>query len=289
MFSETRYAMNGDLRVAYRTSPEGERDIVLVPAWFSNCEELPQQPVIQGWLEAMTSLGRLISSISQAPERLIPSRGARCRPWSYGPTASPQCSTISGVAKRSCRDDGALPTAALFAATHPSRTTALIVLEDYANPLAERTEGPTPEQIFAAMVAIWGTGEHLHATNPDMPWNEEIRAATARWERGAASPGTVARMLPLLAEMDVRALLPTVRVPTLVLHHSDDPLIPPEWGKDVADRIPGAKFVELPGATSFTSMSPTGVRRFRRLPDSSPASRPTWPMIGCWPRFCSPT
>jgi TAP-like protein len=54
-------------------------------------------------------------------------------------------------------------------------------------------------------------------------------------------------MMPLLAEMDVRALLPTIRVPTLVLHHTDDPVIPPEWGKDVADRIPGAKYVELPG------------------------------------------
>jgi class 3 adenylate cyclase len=54
-------------------------------------------------------------------------------------------------------------------------------------------------------------------------------------------------MLPLLAEMDVRALLPTVRIPTLVLHHTDDPVIPPAWGKDVADRIPGAKWVELPG------------------------------------------
>ena len=54
-------------------------------------------------------------------------------------------------------------------------------------------------------------------------------------------------MMALMAEMDVRALLPTVRVPTLVLHHTDDAVIPPEWGKDVADRIPGAKYVELPG------------------------------------------
>ena len=60
MFSETRYAMNGDLRVAYRASHEGPRDIVLVPAWFSNCEDLPEHPPIRGWIEAMTSLGRLI-------------------------------------------------------------------------------------------------------------------------------------------------------------------------------------------------------------------------------------
>jgi pimeloyl-ACP methyl ester carboxylesterase len=60
MFSETRYAMNGDLRVAYRASREGPRDIVVVPNWFNCCEILPELPAIQGWVEAMTSLGRLI-------------------------------------------------------------------------------------------------------------------------------------------------------------------------------------------------------------------------------------
>ena len=60
MFSETRYAMNGDLRVAYRASPRGARDIVVVPNWFNCCEILPELPAIQGWVEAMTSLGRLI-------------------------------------------------------------------------------------------------------------------------------------------------------------------------------------------------------------------------------------
>ena len=60
MFSETRYALNGDLRVAYRASREGPRDIVVVPTWFTCCEVIPEMPSIQGWLEAMTSLGRLI-------------------------------------------------------------------------------------------------------------------------------------------------------------------------------------------------------------------------------------
>jgi pimeloyl-ACP methyl ester carboxylesterase len=60
MFSETRYALNGDLRVAYRASREGPRDIVFVPNWFTCCEVLPENPSLQGWIEAMTSLGRLI-------------------------------------------------------------------------------------------------------------------------------------------------------------------------------------------------------------------------------------
>ena len=118
------------------------------------------------------------------------------------------------------------------------------------------------------MVAMWGTGEVHHVLNPDMPWNEEIRAAWARLERLAASPGTCALMMPLLYEMDVRAVLPTVRVPTLVVHHTDDPIIPPAGGKYVADRIPGAKYVELPGR-NMVSLRRT-VARFlpgdRRVP-----------------------
>ena len=82
------------------------------------------------------------------------------------------------------------------------------------------------DEALAAMVAMWGTGEMQHVLNPDMPWNDEIRAAIARQERLAASPRTVALMFPLVSELDVREILPTVRVPTLVVHHSDDPFVP---------------------------------------------------------------
>jgi pimeloyl-ACP methyl ester carboxylesterase len=105
--------------------------------------------------------------------------------------------------------DGAFAPAALLAATHPSRTTALVVLEGYAE-TPERTDRRATGEVLATVAAMWGTGEFQHAVNPDMPWNEEIRAAWARLERLAASPATFARMQPLLAEMDVRALLPTV-------------------------------------------------------------------------------
>jgi class 3 adenylate cyclase len=83
--------------------------------------------------------------------------------------------------------------------------------------------------------------------NPDMPWNEEIRAAWARMERLAGSPRTVALMMPLATEVDVRAVLPTVRVPTLVVQHSDDVIVPPAKGKYIAEHIPDAKYVELSG------------------------------------------
>jgi class 3 adenylate cyclase len=150
--------------------------------------------------------------------------------------------------------DGALATGALFAATHPSRTTALVVLEGYAS-TETRPEG-RDEEAVNAMAAMWGTGEFEHLINPDMPWNEEIRATWARMERLAASPGTVALMQPLVAEVDVRALLPTVRVPTLVIHHTDDPFITPSMGKYVADHISDAKYVELPGRNMYHFVEP---------------------------------
>jgi hypothetical protein len=152
--------------------------------------------------------------------------------------------------------DGAFAPAALFAATHPSRTTALVVFEGYADPLAEVQGRVDPLESRAAMVAMWGTGEVQHVVNPDMPWNEEIRATWARMERLSASPGTVALMLPLTAELNVRALLPSIRVPTLVLQHSDDPPIVPTMGKYVADHIPGAKYVELPGRNMYHFVEP---------------------------------
>ncbi len=257
MFSETRYARNGDLHVAYRASPPGARDIVFVPMWVSNCELMSELPSMQGWISAMTSLGRLIFFDQ-------PGTGAS-DPVTSGalPTLEQWADSITAVL-----DDlgiheavllaglGAVATGVLFSATHPSRTAGLVLLEGYADPMVERTEGPTPEQMTAAVIAAWGTGDMQHLQNPDMPWNEEIRATWARLERLSASPGTFARMLPLVAEMDVRALLPAVRVPTLVLHRTDDPFIAPEWGRDVADRIPGAKYVGLPGRNMLHYVEP---------------------------------
>jgi class 3 adenylate cyclase len=246
MFSETRYALNGDLRVAYRASREGPRDIVLVSNWFTCCEILPELPSVQGWAEAMTSLGRLIffdQPGTGASDPVTPGALPTLEQWADSITA-----VLDDLGSREAvllTIGGSFATGALFAATHPSRTTALVVLEGYAEPITERTDGLDPEEARAGMVATWGTGEFEHLVNPDMPWNEEIRATWARHDRLAASPATVALMMPLVAEVDVRALLPTIRVPTLVVHHAYDPIILPEWGKYVADHISGAKYVSL--------------------------------------------
>jgi class 3 adenylate cyclase len=265
VFSETRYAVNGDLRVANRTSREGPRDIVFVSP-TTNCEVFPELPSLQGWIEAMTSLGRLIFFDQ-------PGTGVS-DPFTSGalPTLEQWADSITAVL-----DDlgsreavlvavyGGFAAAVLFAATHPSRTSALVALEVYADPMSERMGGADREEIIATYVAMWGTGEWQHLANPDMPWNEEIRAAWARHERLAVSPATMAVTMPLMAEMDVRPVLPTVHVPTLVVQHSDDQFILPELGKYVADHIPGAKYVELQGRNMYHLVEPEWRASFQEI------------------------
>jgi class 3 adenylate cyclase/pimeloyl-ACP methyl ester carboxylesterase len=267
MFSETRYALNGDLRVAYRASPEGERDIVFVSNWFTSCEVLPELPSLQGWVEAMTSLGRLIfldQPGAGSSDPVTPGALPTPEQWVDSITA-----VLDDLGSREAvilaSAGAALVPAALFAATHPSRTTALVVLDGNAVPLAERSDGIDSQEVIAGMTAVWGTGEVQHAINPDMPWNEEIRATWALFERLAASPGTATPMLPLVVELDVRAVLPTIRVPTLVLQHTDDQLIPPAQGKYVADHIPGAKYVELPGRNMYHFVEPNWRASFQEI------------------------
>src|ERR1700741_403211 len=158
MFSETRYAMNEDLRVAYRASREGPRDLVFVSNWITNCEVLPEVPSIQGWLAAMTSLGRLIffdQPGTGASDPVTPGALPTLEQWTDSIPAvlddldSREAVLLAGV--------GAFAIAALFAATHPTRTAALVVLEGYADPAP--TDGLDIDEFFANILATWGTGE----------------------------------------------------------------------------------------------------------------------------------
>jgi class 3 adenylate cyclase len=200
----------------------------------------------------MTSLGRLIlfdQSGTGASDPVNASALPTLEQWADSITA-----VLDDLGSREAvliAPNGGFAPAALFAATHPSRTTALVVLEGYSG-----TRGLAPDEIRAAVLATWGTGETQRVLNPDMPWNEEIRAAWARHERLSASPATVSLVLDLATELDVRAILPTIRVPTLVLHHTDDPVVRTSGGKYIADHIPGAKYVELPGRNAFHWVEP---------------------------------
>src|SRR6201993_2623319 len=158
MFSETRYALNGDLRVAYRASREGPRDLVYVSNWFTNCEVVPELPSLQGWVEAMSSIGRLIFFDQPGTGLSDPvTVGALPTVEQWADSITAVLDDLGSSEAVLVTFDGAFATAALFAATHPSRVTALIVLEGYAE-AADRTE-LRGEEALALMTAAWSTAE----------------------------------------------------------------------------------------------------------------------------------
>ena len=270
LISETRYARNGDLHVAYRTAGEGPRNIVFVSNWFTSVEGLPEVPSIQPWLEKMTTLGRMI--FFDQPGTGISDPVASDSLPTLEQWADSISSVLDAIESREAvlvTIDGSFATAALFAATHPGRTTALIGLEAYAGRMTDQVstvrELQDMNQGLVFMRNHWGTGELQHVLNPEMPWNEEIRIAWARQERLAASPRTVALMMPLVTNVDISEVLPTIQVPTLVLHHRDDPVIPVALGKFVADRIPGSKMVEIPGRNCYPFVEPGWRRCFEEI------------------------
>lgn len=269
MFSETRYALNGDLRVAYRTTPPGERDIVFVSNWLSNCEVFPEMRPMQGWVEKMATLGRMIFFDQ-------PGTGAS-DPVSLEslPTLEQWTDSVNAVLDALGSSeavivtmDGSFAIGALFAATYPRRTTALIALEGYAAARVDDGGEQPPggdDSESPDYTAIWGTGELQHILNPDMPWNEEIRAAWARDERLAASPKVVNHFMPLLGQLDVRDLLSSIRVPTLVLQHADDAVLVAEQGRYLRDHIPNATYVEWPGRNMYLFVEPGWRRCFQEI------------------------
>jgi class 3 adenylate cyclase len=240
---------------------EGSRDIVFVSNWFTNCEVMPELPFFKSWFEAMMTLGRVIvfdQPGTGASDPVTLDALPTLEQWADSITAvlddlgSPDAVLVTV--------DGAIAPGALFAATHPTRTSALVVLEGNADGSQE-----VRDTRLAAFIGMWGTGELQHVLNPDMPWNEEIRAAFARHERLAASPKTAAHFMTLIGLLDVRDILSSIRVPTLVLHNANDAIYTAERGRYIAEHIRDAKYVELPGRNFNLCVEPDWRRCFEEI------------------------
>ena len=170
--------------------------------------------------------------------------------------------------------------AALFAATHPARTRALVLYEamprmswapDYDWP-------PTREEREAAVEAFpWGNGSRIIGLSPSAANDPQLIEWFGRLERLSASPGTARKLFMMNAEVDVRAVLPSISVPTLVVHRAQDRFIDIRHSRYLAEHIPGARFVELEGDEVFSFGSRPGLagRRDRGVSDRRPAGTPS--------------
>ena len=248
---ETRYARSGDVNIAYQIVGDGPRDLVLVSGWVTNIEVFWEEPTATRFLQRLGSFSRLI---------LFDKRGTGLSDRvAEFPDLETRMDDVRAVmdAVRSSRaallgySEGG-PMCALFAATYPERTTALIMLGAYARRIwaSDYPWGPTKEefgQFVDQTVRDWGGPVGLEVRAPSLFHDPRFREWWARLLRLGASPSASRALLRINAEIDVRQVLPAIRVPTLIVHNTGDRTTPVEFGRYMAERIPGAKYVELPG------------------------------------------
>jgi pimeloyl-ACP methyl ester carboxylesterase len=251
MKPETRYARSGDVNIAYQVVGEGPRDLVFVPGWVTNIDVFWEEPVVARFFQRLASFSRLI---------LFDKRGTGLSDRVGDmPNLETRMDDVRAVmdAVRSPRaallgtsEGGAM--CLLFAATYPERTTALIMKGSFARRLwaPDYSWGPTKEewgQFVESAARDWGGPVGLEARAPSMAHDPRFREWWGRLLRTSASPGAYRALMQMNSEIDARHVLPAIRVPTLILHRTGDKAIPVEAGRYMAERIAGAKYVELPG------------------------------------------
>jgi class 3 adenylate cyclase len=248
---ETRYARSGDVHIAYQVTGEEPIDLLWVPTWIWQIEHMWEDPMSVRMLRQLSSFARLIMFDRRGVGLSDP------RPGGGAPTLEEQMDDLVAVMDAVGSEQAAVVAmleaggiAALFAATHPERTRALVLFEaqprmswapdyDWALTPEER------EKYIEEVRRTWGSGDRvLQVTAGE---DARLRQWAGRLERLTASPGVAAQFMRNQGQTDVRPVLPTIQAPTLVMYRPDNAFIDNRHALYLADHIPGARLVELPG------------------------------------------
>jgi pimeloyl-ACP methyl ester carboxylesterase/DNA-binding CsgD family transcriptional regulator len=251
MRPETRYAKSGELSIAYQVIGSGPSDLLYVQGFVSHIDVGWEEPHLAQFLNRLASFSRLI---------LFDKRGTGLSdPSSAAPSFTERMDDIRAVMDAAGSERAALlgvseggPLSVVFACTYPERTAALVIYGSYARWLSDVDYpwGRSREQYVAFLASIdraWSTGEWWSQHNPSVLTDERYKAWWARYLRAAASPGMAKDLVRMNAQIDVRQFLAHVRAPTLVLHRTNESWFDVGNARYLAERIPAAKLVELPG------------------------------------------
>jgi pimeloyl-ACP methyl ester carboxylesterase len=248
---ETRYAKSGDVNIAYQVVGSGPIDLVYVPGWVSNVELIWEKPKPAGFLERLASFSRLI---------LFDKRGTGMSDRVSNdrlPTLEERMDDVRAVLDAVGCERTALvghseggSMSLLFAATYPERARALVLVGVFARRI--RTEdypwAPSLEERLETIETVerdWGAGLDITEMAPHE--DPALLEWYSTFLRRSASPGAAAALLRMNSQIDTRNVLPTIQVPTLVIHRTADRDVTVDEGRWIADQIPDARFVELPG------------------------------------------
>ena len=250
---ETRYVRSGEVNIAYQVIGEGAVDLVFVMGWVSHLEYFWSNPSFARFLTRLASFSRLI---------LFDKRGTGLSdrvPLNELPTLEQRMDDVRAVMDAVGSERAALcgiseggPMCSLFAATYPEKTIALVMIGTYAKRIwtSDYPWGPTVEEqrrFFDEIQSEWGGPVGLEARAPSVAHDPQFRDWWATYLRMGASPGAALALTRMNAAIDVRGVLPAIRVPALIIHRTGDTCLKVEEGRYVAQNIPGAQFIELPG------------------------------------------
>ena len=248
---ETQYARSGDAHIAYQTVGEGAVDLVLLPGAFSHVEHQWEEPSFARFLHRLASFSRLI---------VLDVRGTGLSDRAVDlPTLEQQIDDVLAVLDAVGSERAALfglsqggGLATLFAAAHPARTSALVLFGAYARSMwaHDFQWGRTPDEYDELMRLAdegWGTGVFLPLVAPSMANDASFKLWWAKQERLAGSPGANQAFFRAQREADVRHVLPAIQAPTLIIQRAQDAYRRAEHGRYLAETIPDARYVELPG------------------------------------------
>jgi len=253
MGPETRYAKSGPYNIAYQVVGEGDFDLLWIPGFVSNIELAWEEPLLARFLSRLASFSRLIvfdkrgTGLSdRVPHDELPTLEERM----YDVGAVLDAVRSERAALFSHSEGGNL--AVLFAATHPERTIALVTAGIFAKRIwsPDYPWAPTPNERakeIERMERNWGVDADVEHLAPSAARDEAFRSRLATYFRRSASPGAAAALLRMNSAIDIRDVLPTIRVPTLIVHRTGDRDASVEEGRWIAAQIPGARFLELPG------------------------------------------
>jgi class 3 adenylate cyclase len=243
---EIRYAKSDDIYIAYQVLGRGPLDMVFVPGFISHLEHYWEAPPIVRFAQRLASFTRLIlldkrgtglsdrvAGVATLEQRMDDVRAVM-------DTVGSERAVVFGISEGG-------PMSALFAATYPNRTSALIMYGAFPK---FNYWVPTPEaldQLLTMIGQAWGTGVTLPLFAPNLTEDEPFKHWWARFERLGASPGAVSALMRMNSEININPVLSAIHVPTLILHRTEDTLVDVEASRFMAERIPGAKYVELSG------------------------------------------
>jgi pimeloyl-ACP methyl ester carboxylesterase/DNA-binding SARP family transcriptional activator/class 3 adenylate cyclase len=250
----TQYARRGDVSLAYQVVGEGP-NLVLIPGWVSHIEYAWEVPGYADFLRRLTSFSRLI---------LVDRRGTGLSdPVAALPTLEERADDVRAVMDAADTERAAIfgiseggPMSMLLAATHPERVAALVLYGTFARGTAT-ADYPwryTPKEVEVALDMIqahWGTGRVARVLAPSLKSDPGLLEAWGRFERLSVSPGQARTLFRMVLDIDVRHVLPAIHTPTLMLQRSGDRTTTPPNGRYIAEHIPGARYVELPGKDHF--------------------------------------